>query len=320
MSFVVSSLSDYTIQNAQELVVSSVLGNKTATLIKSQGNVMVGVKSAETINIMDTDSVFQDGSSCGFTASGTTTFTQRTITVGKIKVNEALCPKDLQAKYLQQALPAGSRYDSTIFAAEFSQRKADKIAAALEVAIWQGDTGSGTANLNKFDGFVKLIAAASASVIHANTSTYYGTPLAASAGLTVSNVIAVVDAIYKAIPAEIVAKDDTAIFVGMDTFRLYTIALKNANLFAYNVDTKADSEFVLPGTTIKVIALQGLNGTNKLYAGRISNLFLAVDLLNEEEKFELFYAKEADQVRFVAEFKYGVNFAFPAELVDFILA
>jgi len=63
-----------------------------------------------------------------------------------------------------------------------------------------------------------------------------------------------------------------------------------------------------------------LNGTNKLYAGRISNLFLGVDLLNEEEKFELFYAKEADQVRFVAEFKYGVNFAFPAELVDFILA
>jgi len=208
---------------------------------------MVGVKSAETINIMDTDSVFQDGSSCGFTASGTTTFTQRTITVGKIKVNEALCPKDLQAKYLQQALPAGSRYDSTIFAAEFAQRKADKIAAALEVAIWQGDTGSGTANLNKFDGFVKLIAAASASVIHANTSTYYGTPLAASAGLTVSNVVAVVDAIYKAIPDEIVAKDDTAIFVGMDTFRLYTIALKNANLFAYNIDKKADAEFSTSG-------------------------------------------------------------------------
>jgi len=94
MSFVVSSLSDYTIQNAQELVVSSVLGNKTATLIKSQGNVMVGVKSAETINIMDTDSVFQDGSSCGFTASGTTTFTQRTITVGKIRSEERSVGKE----------------------------------------------------------------------------------------------------------------------------------------------------------------------------------------------------------------------------------
>jgi hypothetical protein len=41
--------------------------------------------------------------------------------------------------------------------------------------------------------------------------------------------------------------------------------------------------------------------------------------LNEEEKFEIFYAKEADQVRFVSEFKMGVNFAFPDEMVKFIL-
>lgn len=320
MSFNVSALTDYTIQNAQELVTSSVLGAKTASLIKAQGNVMVGVKSSETINIMDTDAIFQDGSSCGFTASGSTTFTQRSVTVGRIKVNEALCPKDLNAKYLQQALPAGSRYDSIVFAEQFSQKKAATIAKQLEETIWQGDTASANVNLNKFDGFVKLIAAASASVVHANTTAFYGTPLTAVTGLLTSNIIAVIDSVYKAIPAQIVSYDDVAIFVGMDTFRTYQIALKNANLFAYNFDGKADSEFVLPGTTIKVIAVQGLNGTNKIYAARLSNLFLGTDLLNEEEKFELFYAKEADQVRFVSEFKMGVNFAFPQEIVDFILA
>lgn len=320
MGFVVSSLANYTEENAAQLVASSVLGAKTASLIKSQGNVMVGVKSAETINIMDTDAFFQDGSSCGFNASGTTTYTQRTVTVGKIKVNEALCPKDLESKYLQKALPAGSSYDSIVFAAEYSNRKAEKIASQLETAIWQGDSASANGNLNKFDGFAKLIAAASASVVHANTTTYYGTPLAASAGITTSNVVAVIDAVYKALPAEIVAADDATIFVGMDVFRTYTIALKNANLFAYTFDGKADSEIVLPGTTIKVIAVQGLNGTSKIYGARLSNMFLGTDLLNEEERFELFYAKEADQVRFVAEFKFGVNFAFPAEIVDFILA
>jgi hypothetical protein len=269
---------------------------------------------------MDTDAFFQDGSSCGFNASGTTTFTQRTLTVGKIKVNEALCPKDLEAKYLQKALPAGSSYDSIVFAAEYSQRKADKIAAQLEIAVWQGDTASANGNLNKFDGFAKLIAAASASVIHANTTTYYGTPLAASAGITTSNVVAVIDAVYKALPAEIVAKDDATIFVGMDVFRTYTIALKNANLFAYTFDGKADSEMMLPGTTVKVVAVQGLNGTSKIYGGRVSNMFYGTDLLDEQERFELFFAKEADQVRFVAEFKAGVQIAFPAEMVDFILA
>jgi hypothetical protein len=53
---------------------------------------------------------------------------------------------------------------------------------------------------------------------------------------------------------------------------------------------------------------------------RLSNMFLGTDLLNEEEKFEIFYAKEADQVRFVSEFKMGVNIAFPDEAVKFILA
>jgi hypothetical protein len=317
MAFDVSTLAAYTEQNEALLVTDSVLGAKTAALIKSAGNVMVGVKSAETINIMDTDAIFQAGGSCGFTASGSTTFTQRTVTVGKIKVNESLCPKDLESKYLQKALPTGSMYDSIPFEQEFADKKAKTIASQLETSLWQGDTTSVNVNLNKFDGLVKLIGAAS-GVVAANASTYIsGAPLST---ITAANVISIFDGVYQAIPAQVVAADDMAIFCGQDVFRTYTIALKNANQFHYSIDVKADSEFVLPGTPIKVIALQGLNGTNKVYAMRVSNLFLGTDLLNEEEKFEIFYAKEADQVRFVSEFKMGVNVAFPDEIVKFILA
>ena len=317
MAFDVSALAAYTEQNEALLVTDSVLGAKTASLIKSAGNVMVGVKSAETINIMDTDAIFQAGGSCGFTASGSTTFTQRTVTVGKIKVNESLCPKDLEAKYLQKALPTGSMYDSIPFEQEFADKKAKTIASQLETSLWQGDTTSGNTNLSKFDGLVKLIGAAT-GVVAANVSTYIsGAPLST---ITAGNVISIFDGVYQAIPAQVVAADDMAIFCGQDVFRTYTVALKNANQFHYSIDVKADSEFVLPGTPIKVIALQGLNGTNKVYAMRISNLFLGTDLLNEEEKFEIFYAKEADQVRFVSEFKMGVNVAFPDEIVKFILA
>ena len=317
MAFNVDALAAYTEQNEALLVTDSVLGAKTAALIKSAGNVMVGVKSAETINIMDTDAIFQAGGSCGFNASGSTTFTQRTVTVGKIKVNESLCPKDLEAKYLQKALPTGSMYDSIPFEQEFAEKKAKTIASQLETALWQGDTGSGNANLSKFDGLVKLIGAAS-GVVAANSATFIsGAPLST---ITAGNVISIFDGVYLAIPAQVVAADDMTIFCGQDVFRTYTIALKNANQFHYSIDVKADSEFVLPGTPIKVIALQGLNGTNKVYAMRLSNLFLGTDLLNEEEKFEIFYAKEADQVRFVSEFKMGVNVAFPDEIVKFILA
>ena len=312
MSFSVSSLTNYTKENEALLVSSSVLGAKTAALIKSAGNVMVGVKSAETINIMDTDAFFQAGGTCGWNASGTTSFTQRTVTVGKIKVQESLCPKALEAKYLQKALPTGSQYDSIPFEQDYSDRKAKTIASQLETAIWQGDTGSANGNLNKFDGLIKLIGAAS-GVVDANVSGYVsGAPLTS---ITAANVIALFDGVYKAIPAKVVSADDMTIFCGSDTFRTYTIALKNANMFNYAFDGKADSEFVLPGTSIKVVAVNGLNGTNDVYAMRLSNLFLGTDLLNEEEKFEIFFAKEADEVRFAAEFKMGVNIAFPDEIV-----
>ena len=317
MGFDVSALANYTKENEALLVTSSVLGAKTASLIKSAGNVMVGVKSSEKINIMQTDAIFQDGAACGFSASGATTFTQRTVTIGKIKLNEALCVKNLESKYLQKALPTGSMYDSIPFEQEYSEKKAKTIAAQLETALWTGDSASVNVNLNKFDGLVKLIGAAT-GVVAANASTFIGgAPLST---ITAANVISIFDGVYAAIPAQVVAADDMTIFCGQDLFRTYTIALKNANSFTYNVDVKADSEFILPGTTIKVIAVAGLNGTNKVYAMRLSNMFLGTDLLNEEERFEIFYAKEADEVRFVSEFKMGVNIAFPDEVVKFILA
>jgi hypothetical protein len=140
MGFSLGSLTAYVEQNEQLLVAASVLGPKTAGLIQSGGTIMANVKSAETINIMDTDAVFQAGGSCGFTTSGTTSITQRQVTVGKIKVNESLCPKDLEAYYTQKALPAGSRYDTIAFATDYTTRKAEKIASQLERALWQGDT------------------------------------------------------------------------------------------------------------------------------------------------------------------------------------
>lgn len=316
MGFSVGTLAAYTKENEALLVASSVLGSKTASLIKDKGNVMVGVKSAETINIMDTDAIFQDGSSCGFNASGSTSFTQRVVSVGKIKVNEALCLKDLESKYLQKALPAGSSYDSMVYSEEYSKRKAEKIAEQLEKTLWQGSTASVDVNLNKFQGITTLITAAGASVVNANSVAYHGS---VETSITDANVVSIFDDIYKAIPAQVVDKDDIAIFCGMDVFRTYTVKLKNSNLYHYQYDAKANGEFYLPGTNVKVIAVQGLNGSGKIVAARISNFFIGTDLLNEEERFEIFYAKEADQVRFVSEFKMGVNFAFPDEIVKFFV-
>lgn len=314
MSLDLTGLSNYVKENEQQLATSLVFKPKTAQLIEGAGNVMVGVKSAEKINIMETDAVFQAGGTCGFNASGTTTFTQRSLTIGKIKVNEAICPKTFEAKYTQKALRAGSTYDYMPFADEYAAKKIEVIGKQLETALWQGDTGSGNANLNKFDGLLKLIAPSGVLV----SGVVDGNP-DAETEITTTNVISIVDGIYQLIPTSIVDNGDVVIFAGMDTFRKYTVALKAANLFHYAAEA-ADFEIVIPGTSIKLVGVNGLNGTDKLVATRLSNLYLGVDLLNEEERFELFYAKEADEMRFVAEFKMGVNYAFPSEIVYFQLA
>jgi len=381
MAFSVGTLANYTDEQRFPLIRKAVLSAKTASLLTLQA----GVKSAAAINILESDAVFQaDG--CGFNASGTTALTQRIITVGAIKVQEALCPKTLEAKYIQTQLAPGSMYDSIPFEQIYAEEKASQIAKAVEVALWQGDLSSATANLNKFDGLLKVIDGAysaanvnaqkivgtvattsgsatvtgtstlfssqvvagdklvigantyTVSVVTSNTaitltanasasvsgitakvvkaaSDFFTTPVTS---ITVSNVVAIIDAVYKAIPVEVLDKEDTFIACGTDVFRLFTIALKTANLYHYNADA-VNFELFIPGTNIKLVALNGLNGTSRIIAGRKSNMFMGVDLMNEEEKFEIFFAKEADEVRLMCAFKLGTQVAFPSQVANFEL-
>ena len=315
MALDLTGLTNYVKENELQLTSAAIFSAKTASLIEAQGNVQVGIKSAETINVMTTDAVFQAGGTCGFNSSGTTTITQRTITVGKIKIQESICPKTFEAKYTQKALREGSSYDYMAYGAEYSAQKVERIGAALETAIWQGDTGSGNAQLNKFMGI--------GTIIDALGFGGAGDPIAGNTGalttLTSANVIAAVDGVFAALPAALLDKSDVVIFCGNDTFREYVIALRNQNLFHYPVDA-ANMELVVPGTSIKLIGVNGLNGTDKMFGLSMANLYLGTDLLNEQDRFELFYAKEADEMRFVVEFKMGVQVAFPDEVVYFKLA
>jgi len=322
MAFLVTGLTAYTEQNEQQLVSASLFEARTQQLILSEGNVLTGVKSSQTVNRMDTDVFFQDDSSCGFQSSGTTEFTQRTLTVGKIKVQETLCPKDLETVYLQKALPAGGNYDTIAFAAEYTGRKAGKIAEALETAIWTA-TGSGYGGtnglLNKFKGIRQHIADAGTSV-NANVTGFYGTGAPITGIDTMEKAQKAVLAVINALPAAVKGKADVRIFCGWDVYTLLIQKYVDLNLFHYNpgsTNNAADSEFLVPGTSYKVIPVHGLTGTNDIYAMRMSNIFLGVDLISEEDQFELWYSQDDRNVKFSANLKIGVQLAFPDEVTKF---
>lgn len=315
MAYSVGTLVDYVKQDADALFSGALFDAKTQSIIQSTGNIMVDVKSAETVNVMDTDANFQTDSDCSFNASGTTTFTQRTLTVGKIKVQEALCPKAMEASYLQAKLKPGSTYTEAAFAEEYSKRKVGKIAEQLETAIWQGDTASDSENINKFDGFQKLIAAA-AGVVDANVVAYGGV----IATITAANVLTVVKAMKNAIPARVKGKEDVRIWCGWDVFDMIVDAHVTTNLFNYGSQNIGDGEFIIPGTKYKVTAVHGLDGTGDLYTIRDSNLFFGTDLMNEDDKVEMWYSQDDRNIKFHVGFKAGVQFAFPTEIVKFLSA
>ena len=127
--------------------------------------------------------------------------------------------------------------------------------------------------------------------------------------------------VYRAIPVELLGKEDLYVFVGMNTFRTYQLALTNLNLFHYNTDaSNGNFEIVIPGTNLKVIAVNGLNSTNRIIAMRASNMFFGTDIEDEEYKWELFYAMEAMEMRWNVEFKAGTQIGLPFEITKFTLA
>jgi hypothetical protein len=309
MALNLSALTSYVEENADALLTKAVFGGKTISLLTPKP----GIKSATKIGLLDTDAVFQAGGSCGFNSSGATTITQREIVVGKLKVQEELCPPDLEAYFTQKALPAGSNYDIIAFAKDYTDLKNAKINAALETAVWQSSTSAS----GLFDGLIKIIDAEGA-VIESNTTSYIsGAPLTS---ISDTNALEIVMGVFKAIPAAIIDKKDVVCFCGWDTFRHLIANITNNNLFHYVTDDAVQNgELIVPGTTLKVIAVHGLDSTHRLFAARTSNLFFGTDMISEEDKWTLKYDEINEVVKYSVKWKAGVQVAFPDQIVKFTL-
>lgn len=317
MALNVSALVSYVIENTDLLVTQSLFGARTSELILAEGTVLPGVKFAEQINVLATDAIFQNGVGCTKVSSGNTSITQRKVVIGEIAVIEDICVKTLNTVYMSKALAAGSNSNALPFEKKYTDLKAGTIAEQVEIALWQGDTTSGNANLSRFDGLIKLIDA-SAAAVAANT----GNILVAT-GITTANVKGIVDNMWLNMPNQIVGKDDIRIFCGWDTFQKFISSFTTQNLFNYAPSgtevSAANGVVIIPGTNYRLTAVHGLDGTNRLFTVRMSNLYQGTDIEGEDQTFEMLEDQFKDFIRFKCYFKLGVNVAFPQEIVSFKL-
>jgi hypothetical protein len=296
--FNLSSLATYTDEVGGELIRRAILEGETAKIIKVQP----GVKGSQAINLLDSTLVVQDGS-CGWSSSGQTTYTQRDITVCQYKVNEALCPADLNDYWLGQLLAPGSYNESVPFEQQISELKSAQISQYIENLMWQASSAT-----TCFSGFKEL----TAQLGTGNTTVTGGIVVTGSSALTSSNALTQVDLLVEAIPDDIVDRTDLVVFMSHANYRKYLINYRTANYYHFNPENSyEDFKTFHPATNILVHPVGGLNSSNRLVLAPAGYMVMGVDLMSDSETLKMFYSVDFDEVRLRSNFKIGVQIAWP---------
>jgi len=307
MSLNLANLNAWTNEHAMDMIKEAVLKGRTTDLVTVQG----GIKYAATINRLSTAITGQAGA-CGWNTAGTTTLDQRTITVCDIKINEAICLNDLENYYTSVMMNPGSYNTEIPFEQLFAENKRDQIMALVEDLIWKGDTAEGTGNLDLCDGLITLFTAG----ITASSSAYGTYSISGLAGEIVDKV----DAMIADLNVNVIDAEDLHLFMGYAEYRTYAKALRDANLFHYTGAENQGQDFsqIHPGTNVRVIAVRGLNNTNRFVLTPASNIYVGTDLLSDAEDFKIFYSQDNDEVRFLAKWKLGVQVAYLEHVVYYV--
>lgn len=311
MAFNVASLTNYVNEQSTDLI-SRLYFEKTSS---DYFTLQSGVKKTDALHLLAVTAFPQDGSSCSATASGDVTFSNRDITVGQITYFSGFCMKDLIPKYTQILLRAGNaETEDMAFEAEVANSIIKTIMEHNETADWNGDTGSGDVYLNKYDGLIKIIDAATTAV-DGNTSAATSITSGAS-----GNIDTLVNNICNARPAKVKSASNQVLFVGQDTFDKFVDTLNAKNLFNVDATSWANYSVSIPGKNVTLVGVVGLDGTDRMFLGTQENFFLGFDLQNDEEEFDMWYEKMEDKVYYRVKFKRGLQVAYPNEIVEFTLA
>ncbi len=310
MSFDVSSLTNYVNEQSTDLI-SRLYFEKTSS---DYFTLQSGVKKTDALHLLSVTAFPQDGSGCSPTASGDVNFTNRDITVGQITYFSGFCMKDLIPKYTQILLRAGNEEtEDMTFEAEVADNIIKTIMEHNETADWQGDTASGNVYINRYDGLIKIIDAATTAV-DGNTSAATAITSGAS-----GNVDTLISDLCNARPAKVKSAANQVLFVGQDTFDKYVDTLNAKNLYHVNATDWANYTVSIPGKNVTLVGVVGLDGTNRMFLGTQENFFLGFDLQNDEEEFDMWYEKKDDKVYYRVKFKRGLQVAYPNEIVEFTL-
>lgn len=298
-NFVVSSLPAY-VQDNKDLIIKNFALVGTAS--RQRFGIQTGIKTSAYLNYLELNPTLQDGKGCGFTASGSATLTQRTITTAVIKVNMDICPDSLLGKYAEYLVRIGANSNELPFEQYIIDGVTTEINKKIEKLIWQGDTTQSTdTDLKWLNGILKQLASDSDKVavsIAANTAIYDA-----------------IKAVYLAIPEETLERG-AEIYVSPANYRDFLMAMVEKKYFNYSgPQDSAPEEFVFPGTDVKVVKTPGLAGVNdRIVASFPENFVYGCDAEGDLEDVKIWFSDDDDLFKLKVKWNSGIAYRFPNQV------
>ena len=298
-NFVVSSLPAY-VQDNKDLIIKNFALVGTAS--RQRFGIQTGIKTSAYLNYLELNPTLQDGKGCGFTAAGSATLTQRTITTAVIKVNMDICPDSLLGKYAEYLVRIGANSNELPFEQYIIDGVTTEINKKIEKLIWQGDTTQASnTDLKWFNGILKQLASDSDKVavsIAANTAIYDA-----------------IKAVYLAIPEETLERG-AEIYVSPANYRDFLMAMVEKKYFNYSgPQDSAPEEFVFPGTDVKVVKTPGLAGVNdRIVASFPENFVYGCDAEGDLEDVKIWFSDDDDLFKLKVKWNSGIAYRFPNQV------
>ena len=234
--------------------------------------------------------------SCGFDPSGDVAYTEKEVQTKKFKVQHELCKDEFLQTFAAQAAGLFSNANEEIPATiqeAILEAILSNVGAKVDFNIWQGNNSA-----NQMNGLLPQFTADSAVIDVVGTT------------ITKSNVVAELDKVYNAIPAEVEDEADLVIAVSKNVAKAY----KQAQAAMGTNTTVGDK--VLDYVGVRMESIGGLPA-NTMVAYRIKNLGFATGLESDlnEVRVSDDTERQDGNIRTTVKFNAGVGYSFGGEVV-----
>lgn len=286
---------DYMNQLATQITSLYFAEGRTADIVEN----LPANKNKATLNMFSNDATVQEGGDCSFTPDNQVDLIQKVVEVKKFKINDKLCPKNLESTYLAMMMKNNTDIP---FERQLAESYIVKIKKFNEDFTWGG--------YEDYDGLLAQFAKDN-TVIDASAEVD-----AAMSGTDGSRIEAVNAMIAKA-DANILASDDVRMFCSVSFYTAYVQELLKANLYimpqTYNNGDPTKMELTIPGTTIKLTPCLGIDNATYvkddgeyLILTYSKNIVVSYDGVDNSEKFEMISNPyDGGNVYVTAEWSYG---------------